>query len=86
MSQAEQDSRQKMKVASRAYLSAKWGKRGCNVKDLPCSKPWPYCPTCPKDLPYCLSQSVSLQQLKEIHQRVHTVFDEDLDQPVALVT
>jgi hypothetical protein len=83
MSEAERQSRLQMKEASRAYLQEKWGVLQCKLKDLPCKKPWPYCPLpCPRDVPDCARKGASWEDLDAIHNRVVHAFLHDEDQPL----
>ncbi|EGD72416.1 hypothetical protein PTSG_00436 [Salpingoeca rosetta] len=84
MSEKEQQWRKRMKEASRAYLAEKWGEVKCKLRGVPCHKPWPYCPTCPTDLPQCYGKEATWEQLDHIHARVHQVFDNDPDKPPPL--
>eukprot|EP00049_Salpingoeca_infusionum_P010622 m.183588 g.183588 ORF g.183588 m.183588 type:complete len:394 (-) comp14695_c0_seq1:30-1211(-) len=84
MSDTEQAWRKKMKEASKEYLASKWGEVKCKLKGVPCHKPWPYCPTCPTDMPDCYSKSMSQEDLVRLHQRVHEEFSNDPNPPMPL--
>ena len=84
MSEAEQAWRQEMKKLSREYLAAKWGEVKCKLRGVPCSKPWPYCPTCPDDLTGCYNKHPTWEELDAIHTRVHDVFANDPNPPPLL--
>lgn len=81
ISEQEQKWRTRMKIASRAYLENKWGKRGCKVRGLPCSKPWPYCPKCPDHIPDCYAKDVSSDRMRYIHAESRKVFATNPEQP-----
>jgi hypothetical protein len=83
MSEAERESRKQMKEKSREYLKEKWGVLSCKLKDIECTKPWPYCPTCPSDVPYCLDKTLDWDQLDDLRSLINIRFDADPDRPIA---
>ena len=81
ISDKEQEWRTRMKLASRAYLEKKWGKLGCKVRGLPCSKPWPYCPKCPDHIDDCYDKDVTRDRMRYIHAESRKVFATNPEQP-----
>ena len=70
-----------MQEYSRSYLVEKWGSRTCQVRDLPCHKPWPFCPDCPSTLPECASKTPTRALLQRIHTTAQRIIASDADQP-----
>lgn len=86
MDEHEQKWRTEMKLASRKYLQKKWGKLGCKVRGLPCSKGWPYCPKCPEHIPDCYDKVMSPHRLRILHKDSRNIFATDPEQPLAFET
>jgi hypothetical protein len=81
MSEKERQSRLEMKMASREYLKSKWGVLQCKLRGVPCARPWPYCSTCPTDLPNCFNKDASWDDLTDLRTRIDRVFQTDPIQP-----
>jgi hypothetical protein len=83
MSEAEQESRLQMKLASRAYLQDKWGELTCVLKDKPCYRPYPFCPApCPDNLQFCYAEKPSWTELDNTRNRIHHEFAQQPSQPI----
>jgi|EP00037_Helgoeca_nana_P000106 hypothetical protein len=65
------------------YLVSKWKVRGCKLRGLPCHKPWPYCPTCPAEIPDCFIKQPSRHELLQIHTAAKAAFASNSEQPIA---
>ncbi len=85
MSEREKQSRDSMKVASKIYMSEKWGKdHKCQMQKRECMKPWPYCPSCPSHMEHCLNKDMDWSALVELSEKANMVFENDPNQPVKL--